>query len=402
MGEANQHVVMLAHVFPRALDDSMGAFLFHLANALADRGASIDVVAPHAAGLANAEPYGKLRVQRFHYAPTGLERLAYTGTMNELVARSLVNKVLFVLFNLAYLEKTIQIAQAIKQTNLVIHAHWWMPGGLVGAIVSLVTRIPLVVTLHGTDVEMLRRTRWARSAAHFVFSRAQVITCVSSYLRDQLLELGVADAARIRVIPMPVNQEFVTRRPTAIRQSNLTLTVARLTEQKHIETLVDALGILRERGSAARLRIIGDGPHRETLERHVRQNKLTDRVEFAGALPQKELPNEYATCAVLVLPSIREGVGLVLAEALLCGAPVIAANSGGIPDIVQDGKTGLLFPERDGRALADAIEKLLCDPELAHRLAATGAEYVRSRFTEERVAAEFIHIYESLEHTHKP
>jgi glycosyltransferase involved in cell wall biosynthesis len=117
-------------------------------------------------------------------------------------------------------------------------------------------------------------------------------------------------------------------------------------------------------------------------------------VEFLGALPQGQLPSHYASCGVFVLPSIREGMGLVLAEALLCGAPVIAANSGGVTDIVKDGETGLLVPERDARALADAIEKILNDRVLAKRLAQNGAAWVRKHYTRERVAAQFIEQYQ--------
>ena len=105
MNENKTRVVMLAHVFPRALDDSMGAFVLHIADALAERGAQIDVIAPHAANLADEESFGAVRVHRFHYAPARWERLAYAGTMHEFVARGIVNKILFAFFNLAFFVK---------------------------------------------------------------------------------------------------------------------------------------------------------------------------------------------------------------------------------------------------------------------------------------------------------
>jgi len=399
MNEARTRVVMLAHVFPRALDDPMGAFVLQIADALAVRGEQIDVIAPHAANLSDEESFGAVRVHRFHYALGCWERLAYAGTMHEFVARGIVNKILFALFNLTFFLKAWFVVRSSRAQ--LLHAQWWLPGGLVGALVSLLTRVPLVVTTHGTDVEMLRRTRWAAPLARFVFARAHTVTCGSTYLRQQLLALGVADAARVFVIPMPVAPDFevqnsITRHGILnfeLRITNLVLAVARLTKQKSVDTLIDALAILRERGSDAHLKIIGDGPERAALERQVRAFNLQDCVAFLGALAQKELPQHYASCAVFVLSSVREGMGLVLAEALLCGAPVIATNSGGMTDIVRDGETGLLFPERDARALADAIEKLLNDRALAARLAANGAAWVRERFTRERVAAQFAEIY---------
>ncbi len=388
MSESNIGVVVLAHVFPRTLEDSMGAFLLHLADALAGRGIVTDVIAPHAAHLAQAETLGAARVHRFRYAPARWERLAYTGTMHELVARGVAHKILFALFNLAFLLKTMAVVRARRPR--LLHAHWWLPGGWVGALASRVTRVPLVVTTHGTDVEMLRRARWAIPLARFVFARARAITCGSTFLREQLLALGVADAARVSVVPMPVNPLFQVSGAKFQAAGAQVLTVARLTEQKSIDTLIDAMALL----PAARLVIIGDGPARAALEQHARALNVRDRVEFLGALPQAELPPHYASCAVFALPSIREGMGLVFAEALLCGAPVIAADSGGVTDIVRDGETGVLVPARDPRALADAIARLLHDRALAARLAANGAAWVRERYTRDRVAAQFVEIYQ--------
>jgi len=379
--------LFLAHVFPRTLDDSMGAFLLQLAEALAAREIEIEAIAPHAQNLAGDETLGATRVHRFHYAPASWERLAYAGTMHELVARGVGNKILFALFNLAFLLKTIFVIRATRPN--VLHAHWWLPGGLVAALVSLGMHIPFIVTTHGTDVEMLRRNRWARPFARFVFGRASAITCGSSYMRAQLLELGVADANNVQVIPMPVGSEFQITN-YELRITNLILTVARLTKQKSIDTLLDAIALVPN----ARLKIIGDGPERANLEKQTDDLGLRARVEFLGALPPHELPAHYTTCAVFALPSLREGMGVVFAEALLCGAPVIAANSGGATDIVRDGETGLLVPERDARALANAIEKFLNDRTLAERLATNGATWVRERFTRERVAEQFTRIYQ--------
>ncbi|MBI3741527.1 MAG: glycosyltransferase family 4 protein, partial [Chloroflexi bacterium] len=218
----------------------------------------------------------------------------------------------------------------------------------------------------------------------------------SNYLRAQLIELQVADAARVRVVPMPVAPAFLNFELPAdhARSPRKILTVARLTKQKNIETLLEAM-IPLQRILRAELRIIGDGPERAALEKFARARNLTN-VEFLGAVPQKDLPRYYAECAVFVLPSIREGMGLVLAEALLCGAPVIAVNSGGVTDIAQENETGLLVPERDVRALVDAICRIFADPALAARLAHNGAARVRERFSSARVAEIFHEIFSSV------
>ncbi len=406
-------VLLLTQVFPRSLDDPMGAFLLHLADALAGCGQSVEVVAPHAPGLADEDQIGAARVYRFHYAPARWERLAYTGTMHEQVASGVGPKLLFALFNLAFLAKSLSVLRHTRAA--VLHAHWWLPGGLVGALTSMLTGTPLVITTHGTDVEMLRRTRWAKPLARWTFGRARAITCGSTYLRNELLALGVAEAARVSVIPMPVNSTFegpdrdlqspVTQSPNHLITHSVNhpvtqsiLTVARLTKQKSVETLIAAVALLRERGWAVRLTIIGDGGERAALEGQAARRGLQDHVEFLGERPQAELPRYYGECAVFVLPSIREGMGLVLAEALLCGAPVIAVNSGGVTDIVKDEETGLLVPERDPVALAGAIERLLNDRALASRLAANGGAWVCEHLTRERVAEKFSEIYSHVIH----
>ncbi len=384
----SRRILTLAHVFPRTPDDPMGAFVLHLVDALAPRGIASVVIAPHAEGLTDQETIGTAHVHRFHYAPARWERLAYAGTMHELVARGVTSKILFALFNLAFLLKTWSVLRVWRAE--VLHAHWWLPDGFIGALASLVTRVPLVITTHGTDVELLRHTRWAQVLARFTFSRARVITCGSNYLREQLLALGVADAARVCVIPMPVNPVFGVPSSKFQVSGREILAVARLTAQKSLDTLIEAVACIPD----AHLQIIGDGPERAELERQARENQVQDRVEFLGTLRQEELPSHYAACAVFVLPSIREGMGLVLAEALLCGAPVVATNSGGVTDIVRDGETGLLVPERDATALAVALERVLKDRGLAARLAENGARWVRARYTGEPVARQFAEVYE--------
>ena len=387
-------VLLLTQVFPRAAEDSLGAFLLHLTQAFGER-AQVVVIAPHAPGLRDRENFGAIQVERFHYAADADETLAYTGVMHEQVARGLGGKFAFARFVWNYFRAARRAVHEFKPD--VIHAHWWLPGGLVGAMVSKLMHTPLVITTHGTDVEQLRKTGWAKPLARFAFGQARVTTCGSNYLRERLVELNAADAERVRVIPMPVNPLFVSDglRVDKIEGSTFTiLTVARLTKQKNIDVLIEALEILRGRGAEARLQIAGDGDQREFLETKTRELQLDAFVEFLGARLQTELPALYAQCDAFALPSVREGMGLVLAEALLCGAPVIATNSGGVTDIVVENQTGLLFPERDAHALADALEKYARDAAYAKHLAQNGRVFVLDRFSPERVAAQFLQMYE--------
>jgi glycosyltransferase involved in cell wall biosynthesis len=396
-------VTVLAHVFPRGLNDPMGAFLLHLALGLDAQGVAVDVIAPHAPGLAYCEILAGIRVHRFRYAPDRWERLAYSGTMHEAVASGCANKLLFVLFSLAMFWSGLSVA--LRTRADLIHAHWWAPGGLVGALISSLTGRPLVLTTHGTDVEILSHANWIVLLARRVFGRAQVATCGSGYLRAQLIALGVG-SVRVRVIPMPVSRLFEAcaegftssdhRREEKARESCTVLTVARLTAQKDIATLLEALSLLRERGRAIRLIVVGDGPQRGSLESRAASLGLANDVEFRGTVAPQYLPAIYRSCDVFVLPSVGEGLGLVLVEALLCGKPVVATSGGGATDVVTDDETGLLVPQRSALALADAIERLCDNPALAARLAASGKARAQQRFTSDAIAAQFLEVYRSL------
>jgi glycosyltransferase involved in cell wall biosynthesis len=130
--------------------------------------------------------------------------------------------------------------------------------------------------------------------------------------------------------------------------------------------------------------------------------KDLDSVKFLGKLSAEDLMEEYKRADIFVLPSIvdsrgdTEGLGVVLLEALSFGLPVIASNVGGIPDIVEDGKTGILIPEKDPVAIADAIEKLLSNWEDAKLMVLRGQDMIRERFSLEKIADKLVRIYDHL------
>jgi glycosyltransferase involved in cell wall biosynthesis len=145
---------------------------------------------------------------------------------------------------------------------------------------------------------------------------------------------------------------------------------ARLTRQKRVDVAIRAMALLPEGASAATLHVAGDGPERAALDSLARSSGLGDRVVFHGMMRPTDLAALLRRARAVVLPSVGEGYGLALVEGALCGAPPIGARSGGIPDVVEDGVTGLLFEPGDAPGLAAALGKLVADPGLARRLGA--------------------------------
>jgi len=236
--------------------------------------------------------------------------------------------------------------RASRDADLV-HAHW-LPAGAV----ALTTGKPFVVQLWGTDVELARR---ATPVARTVLRRARLVICASNALADSARELG---AREVRVIPSGVD---VPEEVAEEAEPPEVLFAGRLSPEKGILELVEA-------ANGMTLVVAGDGP-------------LRDSVPGAlGFVPHHALGPLYERAAVVAVPSHREGFGVVCAEAMAYGRPVVAGAVGGLLDLVADGETGLLVPPRDVPALREALERLIGDRELRRRMGEAARERVRSRF----------------------
>lgn len=373
-------ICYVTQAFVRHADDAIGSFIFHLAEGVAASGAEVTVVAPHAAGIARAERIGLTNVVRARYAPASYERIAYHGAMRTLVKGNPVNVALSASLLLALAWGTIRTVR--RQSSGVIHAHWWFPSGVAGAIASVVTGVPLIVTCHGSDVGLLGTHRVVNWVAARVFRRASAVTVVSRDLAARLVDQLPELAGRVSILPMPVNSVFTHNGRRAVRQEQppSVLAAGRLSAQKGIDTLIKAVAVLRERGVAVRADIAGEGEEEGALRQLTDRLGVADAVHFLGLKTAFELAALYRQCDVAVLSSHDEGLGLTLIEAMYSGAPVVGSRSGGICDVISDGVTGLLAEPDDPLSLADALARLLADEDLARRLGHAGQAFVREHY----------------------
>ncbi|HEX5178270.1 MAG TPA: glycosyltransferase [Gemmatimonadaceae bacterium] len=386
-------VLFLAHSFPRTAGDAAGSFLLRLAQALEAEGITVQVVAPAAPGLADAEQFDGVGVDRFRYAPRRFERLAYTGTMAQDVRDSWSARLTMLSFLGSEFVSAVRSGRRFQPD--LVHAHWWFPGGLVGTWVASMAGVPLITTLHGSDVRLARTVVGARPVFRHVLRHSAAVTAVSNWLAG---EAGaVLPNLKPVVAPMPVDTTLFA--PGSERSTDRLLFVGRLNAQKGVSTLIDALPAIQQPYTVD---IIGDGPDRTSLEAHARELHVADRIRWHGALPHDALPPFYQRAAALVVPSIDEGLGLVAVEGQICATPVIAANSGGLGDIVRNGQTGVLVPPLDAPALASAIDDILANPDRAHELGAAGRVHALASFAPESAARRYAMLYRStLEHAKK-
>ena len=382
------NVLFLTHSFPRSEGDAAGSFILRLAVALREEDVTVRVVAPAAAGLPASEEIEGVSVERFRYAPRRFEKLAYTGNMAQDVSTSWTAKLALVGFLGSDFVHSVRARRSFEPD--LVHAHWWFPNGVVGTWVSGLAHIPLVTTLHGTDVRLARKVGVARPLFGHVLKHSAAVTTVSSWLRDEAAML--APGIHPTVAPMPVATKLFS--PGASRDGQRLLFVGRLNDQKGADHLLNALALMKTR--EAWVDIVGDGPNREALKALAQQLGVASRIRWHGQVAQSELAPFYQQAAAVVIPSIDEGLGLVAVEALLCETPVVAFDSGGLRDVIQHEKTGLLVKPGDNAALAATLDDLLARDGRGSQLGRAGRLYALSAFAPESVARRYAGIYRQV------
>ena len=260
-----------------------------------------------------------------------------------------------------------QLRRAARDADLV-HAHW-----LASALVARFGRRPFVVTLHGTgsagslsDLSLAARAPWL---VRFLLRPARVVICVSGPLAEAMRSIGVPATWIPNGIDVPST-------PAAGERDGSVLFVGRLSPEKGVAELVEATG-------GVPLVVAGDGPLRSLVP------------QALGFVEHERLGRLYEQAGVAVFPSRREGLPLSLLEAMAHGCPVVATRVGGIPQLVDDGRTGLLVPPCDPDALRRAIDRLLADPELGRRLGEAARRRVRELCSWEQITEATLAAYES-------
>lgn len=229
-----------------------------------------------------------------------------------------------------------------------------------------------------------------------ILGSSDLCVAISCFTRDQLLRCSIPPE-RIAVINPGIAYDTAHDASRARSGEFTLLSVARLVDYKGIDKTLHALVLLRQRGRRLRYVIAGDGPFRSALEQQAFDLNLSDVVVFAGSLSRHALNTLYSQCDVFVLPSrfeprypSVEGFGIVFLEANSFGKPVIGGNAGGVPDAIEDGRSGLLVNPDSALEIAAAIEKLMDNPDLANAMGNYGRQRALGRFTWERIAGQYI------------
>jgi colanic acid/amylovoran/stewartan biosynthesis glycosyltransferase WcaL/AmsK/CpsK len=264
---------------------------------------------------------------------------------------------------------------------------------------------PVVAAVRGSDITRYVATRGPRVYAR-VLRRMALLLPVSAGFARRVVELG-APPSRVVVHGTGIDLRHWRFRPRQLGSGEplRLVTVARLVEKKGIAYVLDALGTLRDAGVPACYEVVGDGPLRATLEAHRDRLGLGDRVRFLGWAGADRVREVLDHAHVLVAASVtardgdEEGIPNVLKEAMASGMPVVATRHGGIPELVEDGVSGFLVPERDAAALADRLALLAAHPDRWPTLAAAGRQRVERDYDIERLNDRLVTLFAGLSRT---
>ena len=272
------------------------------------------------------------------------------------------------------------LADWAERLNIVqLYVHFANAGSSVAMIACRMAHPLFVIRMHG-PAEFFE---CSALNLHEKLTFAHAVICISDFCRGQVLRLiSHQEWPKVRVVRCGVDPALFQPRPKQERRDSTTqfLYVGRLASVKGLPLLLHACRTLLDSNLPFKCTVIGEGPDRGMLEALCGRLGLREHVCLVGAIGQDHIQEYYDLADVFVLPSFAEGVPVVLMEAMAKEVPVIATRVMGIPELVEDGVSGLLIPPASVEALADAMQQLARDPQLRQRLGKAGREKVIAEY----------------------
>ena len=392
-------ILVLTTTFPRWEHDMRPAFVYELSKRLEQSGLEIVVLAPHCDGAKQFEILDGMKIYRYRYFfPTKYQKLVYDGGILPNIKKSTLAKVQIPFLLISEIISTLKIIR--KEKIEIIHSHWIIPNGLAGAIGKILFNIPHITTAHAGDVFTIQKSGMLQMAGSFVLSNAELITANSVFTKKSILSINSSVDNKIRIIPMGVDEcrfckKDRIRAGEPTESSRIILSIGRIVEKKGLKYLIMAMQEIIKRYPDMTLFIGGDGPEKKQLIQLCSELNLEKNVIFLGFVAPEKIAELYASSDIFILPSIEtkdgdtEGLGVVLLEAMACGVPVIGSNLGGITDIIEDNKTGLLTRPGDPDDIARKILSLISDKELRTTLSKNAITLVNEKFSWNIVSKQF-------------
>jgi len=400
------NVLALTSSYPRFEGDPTAPFVESITRHLASRGHTVHVVLPENREWRRPSAEGGVHYHPYRYSP----RRAWTpwGYSESLERGVRIRRPLYALAPAVAMSALWTCDRVLSRGEFdLVHVHWVIPNGPIGALVARRHRLPLVVSLHGSDISLAQRSGWIGRLARSTFARASAVTAPSGDLLERATRLGATGI--LESIPYGADVSAFAPDPEAARrlrdhfglgpQHTVVAGIGRLIPVKGFDYLVEAHARAAATHPDLRLVLVGDGDARAELTERARALGVADTVTFAGTATRDEVSAYLAASDLVVVPSVHyggyvDGLPNVALEAMAAGKPLVATRVGGLPDLVRPGENGLLVDERDVDALAEAIVTLARDRELRTRMGDSGRALIRDSMSWDDVAERFESVFE--------
>jgi glycosyltransferase involved in cell wall biosynthesis len=403
-------VLAITSSYPRYEGDVTAPFIESITRGIADRGHEVHLLLPKHREWARPPSDGSIYYHPYRYSP--LSSWTPWGFSESLEGGTRIRKPLYALAPIVAGAALAKARAVLAGGDFdLVHVHWVIPNGPIGARLARSHRLPLVVSLHGSDVSVSERIRPIGRLARSTFARATAVTAPSSDLLERAAGLGAHEpleripyGADVNAFDASVNEAAHVRDVLDIPRDAVVVTaVGRFVRWKGFDHLIDAVATAAPSQPNIVLVLVGDGDIRDELVAQTGRLGLDGRVRFAGMVGRDALPSYLAASSIVVVPSVHydgyvDGLPNVALEAMAAGKPLIATRVGGLPDLVRPDETGLLVEEQDAGALAEAILALARDPERRMRLGVAAQAEMRERRSWASVAERFVNVYERATH----
>ncbi len=405
-------ICLLTHTFPRFDGDIAAPFMHGVASGLVAAGNKVFVLAPYSIQFKPRNTSYKIITYKYIYPPL-LHKIGYSET---LVNDKKVKLIMYLLSPFMIIFGVVALLKLIKKEKIdLINAHWILPNGFVGAIASLLTGVPLVSTLPGSDVYMAGKNTIFAKMAKIALDVSKAITSNSSKLFEDLLK--ITDYSEKDVIIKKYysiiygvdpdqfkpdsSKSGILKQELGISENDrIVLSVGRLVEKKGFKYLIRAIAKLNNK--MIKLVIVGSGDQKAELENLANELSIQKDVIFVGGVNYNELVNYYNLADIFVLSSVRDDMGnlddqsVSVIEAMACGKPIITTNFPGYKLVVSDGKNGYLIPEKNTDSLAEKINYLFIHKAARVSMGKFSRDLTIKRFSWKAIGLQYTKLFESI------
>jgi len=381
-------ICILTTIFPRFQGDMYGNFIYLLVKRLVEKRIIVEVVCSHYKGIQGEEMWDGIKIFRYRYMiPTAFQRLTYEGGILAALGKSHWNKVLVPFFMISFLFKGLKVG---KSCNL-IHAHWTI-SGLVALLVGKLYRKPIVLTIHGSDINVLNKKFLLKLMNRFILSKVDNIIAVSPALKEKVIEMGILQE-KLWYIPNGVDPNEFCPALDNFSIPQKMLWVGRISKEKGLHILIKAMKEILKEVPQAQLTLVGDGPERRNIEQMIKDYQLEEHIHLEGFRSHLEISRYFKISHIFVLPSIREGFPLVILEALASGLPCVASDVGGVKAVIEDGVNGYLVSPSDAKDFSLKVVELMSNPDLMKEMGENARKKIVDHYSWDSIADRTIALY---------